>query len=109
MDEGFVTNSQGEKLDFKNTLIFMTSNVKGNKKIGFLENNNDYSDYFSKEFLARFDDIINFNDISYEVVKEYLKRNNINDDSIINKINYQKYGLREVKRYLNKNHVYQKN
>ncbi len=109
MDEGFVTNSQGEKLDFKNTLIFMTSNVKGNKKIGFLENNNDYSDYFSKEFLARFDDIINFNDISYEVAKEYLKRNNINDDSIINKINYQKYGLREVKRYLNRNHVYQKN
>lgn len=109
MDEGFVTNSQGEKLDFKNTLIFMTSNVNGNKKIGFLENNNDYSDYFSKEFLARFDDIINFNDISYEVAKEYLKRNNINDDSIINKINYQKYGLREVKRYLNRNHVYQKN
>ncbi len=102
MDEGFVTNAMGEKLDFKNSFIFMTSNIKGSKKIGFQEEMLDYSESFSKEFLARFDDIINFKDIDKKIVCQYLKQKNIKDLSIIEHINYEKYGLREVKKAIKK-------
>ena len=102
MDEGFITNSQGEKIDFKNTLIFMTSNIKGVKKIGFKEDNIDYSEVLTKEFVARFDDVIKYNDITKDIVLEYLKKNNIQDEKIIDKINYSKYGLREVKKVIKK-------
>ena len=102
MDEGFVTNAQGEKIDFKNTLIFMTSNVKKTKRIGFQEINNDLSEYFSKEFLARFDDVINYKDITKEVVLEYLKKNNIKEEGLISQINYTNYGLRDAKKIIQK-------
>ena len=86
----------------KNTLIFMTSNVKKTKRIGFQEINNDLSEYFSKEFLARFDDVINYKDITKEVVLEYLKKNNIKEEGLISQINYTNYGLRDAKKIIQK-------
>lgn len=109
MDEGFVTNAQGEKLDFKNTLIFMTSNVVGTKKIGFGKSNVDFGESFSREFLARFDDIVPYKNINEETALLYLKKNNIDDVSILEKINYEKYGLREVNRIIRKNKFSKKN
>ena len=100
LDEGFVTNAKGEKIDFKNTLIFMTSNVKGSKKIGFMDTKKNYNEFFSKEFIARFTDIIEYNDITEEMLDIYLKKNNISDKSIIKNFDIYKQGFRGLKHYL---------
>lgn len=100
LDEGFVTNAKGEKIDFKNTLIFMTSNVKGSKKIGFMDTKKNYNEFFSKEFIARFTDIIEYNDITEEMLDIYLKKNNISDKSIIKNFDISKQGFRGLKPYL---------
>ena len=100
LDEGFVTNAKGEKIDFKNTLIFMTSNVKGSKKIGFMDTRKNYNEFFSKEFIARFTDIIEYNDITEEMLDIYLKKNNISDKSIIKNFDISKQGFRGLKHYL---------
>ena len=102
LDEGFITNAKGEKIDFKNTLIFMTSNVKGNKKIGFMESSNSYNDSFSKEFIARFTDIIEYNDVTEEMLDNYLEKNNIKDKSIIKNFDFHKNGFRGLNRFINK-------
>ena len=100
LDEGFVTNAKGEKIDFKNTLIFMTSNVKGSKKIGFMDTKKNYNEFFSKEFIARFTDIIEYNDITEEMLDIYLKKNNISDKRIIKNFDISKQGFRGLKHYL---------
>lgn len=105
MDEGYVTNAQGEKLNFKNALIFMTSNVTGTQKIGFQKDAIDFNESFSKEFIARFDDIIHYKDIDKETVLNYLKKNNVTDLTLIEQINYEKYGLREAKKIIQKINV----
>ena len=100
LDEGFVTNAKGEKIDFKNTLIFMTSNVKGSKKMGFMDTKKNYNEFFSKEFIARFTDIIEYNDITEEMLDIYLKKNNISDKRIIKNFDISKQGFRGLKHYL---------
>ena len=102
LDEGFVTNAKGEKIDFKNTMIFMTSNVKGTKKIGFMESSNTYTNDFSKEFVARFTDIIEFNDITEDMLEAYLKKNNIKDKSLVKDFDIHKKGFRGLKHFLTK-------
>lgn len=102
LDEGFVTNAKGEKIDFKNTMIFMTSNVKGTKKIGFMESSNTYTNDFSKEFVARFTDIIEFNDITGDMLEAYLKKNNIKDKSLVKEFDIHKNGFRGLKHFLTK-------
>jgi ATP-dependent Clp protease ATP-binding subunit ClpC len=87
LDEGHVTDSLGRKINFKNTLIILTTNL-GVKKlqdfgtgIGF---SNSYSNeearkqvlmkemknFFSPEFLNRIDDTIVFNSLSKEDIKK---------------------------------------
>ena len=88
LDDGHVTDSLGRKINFKNTLIILTSNL-GVKKlqdfgtgIGF--SNNTYSNeeakkdilmkemknFFSPEFINRIDDTIVFNSLSQEDIKK---------------------------------------
>jgi ATP-dependent Clp protease ATP-binding subunit ClpC len=88
LDDGHVTDSLGRKINFKNTLIILTSNL-GVKKlqdfgtgIGF--SNNPYSNeeakkqvlmkemknFFSPEFLNRIDDTIVFNSLTPEDIKK---------------------------------------
>jgi ATP-dependent Clp protease ATP-binding subunit ClpC len=90
LDEGYMTDSFGRKINFKNCLIIMTSNI-GVKKmqefgagIGFGKSNNVYADqelkkqmlnkelknYFAPEFINRLDEIIVFNTLSDEDVKK---------------------------------------
>jgi ATP-dependent Clp protease ATP-binding subunit ClpC len=87
LDEGHVTDSLGRKINFKNTLIILTTNL-GVKKlqdfgtgIGF---SNSYSNeearkqvlmkemknFFSPEFLNRIDDTIVFNSLSKDDIKK---------------------------------------
>lgn len=107
MDEGFIHDSHGEKIDFSHTMIFMTSNACKNKNLGFMEQeNNNLTEYFSEEFLGRFDDIIFFNSLTKDQVIKYLKDNltakNVNYEEILKEINYQKYGFRYIKKIIDK-------
>jgi ATP-dependent Clp protease ATP-binding subunit ClpC len=88
MDDGFVTDSLGRKINFKNTLIILTSNL-GVKKfqefgVGIGFGSNSYSNeeakkqmlmkemknFFAPEFLNRIDDTIMFNTLSEEDIKK---------------------------------------
>ena len=102
LDEGFVTNAKGEKIDFKNTYIFMTSNACIDIKIGFLKNKANYQNSFSKEFLARITQIINYHNITIDNIKEYLSKKGIKDYSIIKDFDYENQGFRGLDKYLKK-------
>ena len=100
LDEGYVTNSKGEKIDFKNTYIFMTSNAMVNQKIGFMKGKSNYQDSFSKEFLARITAKINYNNITEEMIKEYLDKKGIADYSLVKDFDYENQGFRGLDKYL---------
>ena len=100
LDEGYVTNSKGEKIDFKNTYIFMTSNAEVNQKIGFMKGKGNYQDSFSKEFLARITAKINYNNITEEMIKEYLDKKGIEDYSLVKDFDYENQGFRGLDKYL---------
>ena len=83
LDEGFITDSLGRKIDFRNTVIIMTSNIGSRQLkdfgtgVGFATTNKLASNeseskqviegalkkFFSPEFLNRIDDIIVFNSL----------------------------------------------
>jgi len=88
LDDGHVTDSLGRKINFKNTLIILTSNL-GVKKlqdfgtgIGFGTNSysneeakkdilmKEMKNFFSPEFINRIDDTIVFNSLSQEDIKK---------------------------------------
>ena len=102
LDEGFVTNAKGEKIDFKNTYIFMTSNACIDTKIGFLKNKANYQNSFSKEFLARITQTINYHNITIDNIKEYLSKKSIKDYSVIKDFDYENQGFRGLDKYLKK-------
>ena len=84
LDDGRITDSQGRTVDFKNTIIIMTSNVgsdlilEGNKDLVSKEIHN----YFRPEFLNRIDEIIMFDALSKESIREIL-------DKLISNIEYR--------------------
>ncbi len=88
LDDGRLTDSQGRTVDFKNTVIIMTSNVGARmitdkqSSLGFTENKEQESENikdivmgelkntFRPEFLNRIDDIIVFNKLTQDEIKE---------------------------------------
>lgn len=89
LDDGHITDSQGRKVDFKNTIIIMTSNTGAQriidpKQLGFVtvqDDNKEHEDMkknvmdelkrtFKPEFLNRIDDIIVFHALSEKNVRE---------------------------------------
>ena len=99
LDEGIIANAKGEPINFKNTFIFATSNIKGTKKIGFMETKINYNQDFSKELLARFSDIIEYKDITIDDINTYLKMHNITDINIDN-FDYRHQGFRGLDKYI---------
>ena len=106
LEDGILTDSQGRVVNFKNTIIIMTSNIGAklllsNKKIGFESGNEFYAkenlkqsvmsevkNYFKPEFINRIDEIIIFEKLTklelFEItkimlneLKERLEKNNI--------------------------------
>ena len=92
LDDGRLTDGQGRTVDFKNTIIIMTSNVgvsslNQTPKIGFgtgdvdkeIEDSNKeiinkaIKNAFAPEFLNRLDDIIMFNSLDEDAIKEITK------------------------------------
>ena len=138
LDDGVLTDSQGRKVDFKNCIIIMTSNVgaklitnEGASALGFKGEDNggtmsredirsavmgELKKCFRPEFLNRVDDIIVFEQLGKEDIKEIARRllktlkNRVHDmgieldfdDSAIDKIADEGfdpvYGARPLKR-----------
>lgn len=76
LDDGRVTDSNGRLIDFKNTIIIMTSNV-GSEHI--LDGNTslvtgELKNYFRPEFLNRIDEIIVFNALQKESISKILDK-----------------------------------
>ena len=76
LDEGRLTDSNGRTVDFKNTIIIMTSNVGSEYIINNEEDkvSSELTKYFKPEFLNRLDEIITFNKLSKEDLKEILSK-----------------------------------
>ena len=97
LEDGKLTDSKGRSVDFKNTIIVMTSNIGAKKltdkaaPIGFNVSDkdldkaeekynhaketilDDLKEYFRPEFLNRIDKIIVFNALTHEMIKEIVK------------------------------------
>ena len=76
LDDGRCTDSQGRTVDFKNTIIIMTSNV-GSEYI--LEGKEDkvldeLHNYFKPEFINRIDEVIVFNKLTKDDLKDILNK-----------------------------------
>ena len=89
LDDGHITDAQGRKIDFKNTVIIMTSNagaenIVSPKRLGFASNDDAGERYkfmkdrvmeevkrmFKPEFLNRIDEIIVFHQLNQDHMKE---------------------------------------
>ncbi|MEH2923104.1 AAA family ATPase [Campylobacter coli] len=83
LDDGRATDSKGVTVDFKNTIIILTSNIASSAIMNLSGKEqedavkNELKNFFKPEFLNRLDDIITFNplgkDEAYEVVKLLFK------------------------------------
>ena len=76
LDDGRVTDSNGRTVDFKNTIIIMTSNI-GSEHI--LEGNKnkiikELTNYFRPEFINRIDEVIVFNTLNKEAISKILDK-----------------------------------
>ena len=126
LDDGRITDSQGRTVDFKNTIIIMTSNL-GSEYI--LDKNINKQELimkelrmnFKPEFINRIDEIIIFNslnkDIVYEILNKIIKdiEERLSDkkikieltnqakEFIINESYDENYGARPIKRYVSRN------
>ena len=90
MDEGVLTDSHYKKINFKNSIIILTSNLFSKSKtnyssIGFSSNKinniykkeiveNELKKVFKPEFLSRIDEIILFNSLSDKSIKNIIKK-----------------------------------
>lgn len=126
LDDGRITDSQGRTVDFKNTIIIMTSNIGSE----YLLDNNEESynkviqalkSKFKPELINRIDEVITFNPLDESVIlsivdkfidelRERLSEQNINitinDEAkhLIAEAGYDSvYGARPLKRYIQRN------
>jgi len=75
LDDGRLTDNKGVTVDFKNTIIIMTSNIASDKIMEFRDPvdrekavNDELKRYFKPEFLNRLDDIVIFNPLDKEAI-----------------------------------------
>lgn len=121
LDDGRITDNHGKLIDFKNTIIIMTSNVGSDLilegKIDLIKD--ELKHYFKPEFLNRIDEIITFNYLTKDIIKGIITKSikeienrlsnikiNITTKAIehITNNSYDvNYGARVVKRYISKN------
>ena len=123
LDDGRITDSEGRTVDFKNTIIIMTSNIGSEYILNNKDNAkelvfNELKHTFKPEFINRIDEIIMFNSLSKDVVYDILDKiikdieNRLKDKHI--KINLtdnakkeiiessydENFGARPIKRYV---------
>ncbi len=123
LDDGRITDSTGKLVDFKNTIIIMTSNLGSEYILDNEENNeskvmNALKEHFRPEFINRIDEIVIFKSLGKEVIYNILDKiihetesrlKNINlhleltekaKDYIIAHSYDEAYGARPIKRYV---------
>lgn len=133
LDDGRITDSQGRTVDFKNTILIMTSNIGSNYLLEGIEENGQINkqceeqvmdqlrDYFRPEFLNRLDEIVLFKPLSKDniegiidlLIADLNKRLTEREISIeltpeakvyvLDHAYVPSYGARPLKRYLQKN------
>ncbi len=76
LDDGRLTDNKGVTVDFKNTIIIMTSNIASDKIMEFVDRrdrekavNEELKRHFKPEFLNRLDDIVIFNPLDKEAIR----------------------------------------
>ena len=70
MDDGRLTDGQGRTVDFKNTVLIMTSNIPVPAGSSDAETRGALLEYFKPEFINRLDDIVRFDSLSREQLSE---------------------------------------
>ncbi len=126
LDDGRITDSQGRTVDFKNTIIIMTSNLGSEYILDNKENSENlvYEELkrnFRPEFINRIDEIIIFNSLSKDVIYDILDKiiketeNRLTDLNIkivltneakgyiINESFDENFGARPIRRFVTKN------
>ena len=126
LDDGRITDSQGRTVDFKNTIIIMTSNLGSEYILENKENANELvmdelRHTFKPEFINRIDEIIIFKSLNKDVVYDILNKiiNEVQDRLSDKKIKItltdtakkyiidhsydERYGARPIKRYVSRN------
>ncbi len=85
LDDGRVTDAQGRTVDFKNTVIIMTSNIGAELLLDSIEDGNQITretkehvlkrlhQHFRPEFLNRIDEVIIFNPLSKVHLSQIVK------------------------------------
>ncbi|MEB2812583.1 AAA family ATPase [Campylobacter upsaliensis] len=80
-DNAMLTDNSGLKVDFKNTIIVMTSNLglKESNELGFLSKNEEKTnraikDFFAPEFINRIDKILHFNELNDEILEKIVQK-----------------------------------
>ena len=108
LDDGHLTDSLGRKINFKNCLIIMTSNIgvrklqdfgggMGFKKSDYVEEEHkrdilksELSKFFAPEFLNRIDDVIIFNSLKKDHIDKIVK---LEIDILLNRLTKMKYNF----------------
>lgn len=122
-DEGILTGSNGDSVDFRNVTIFLTSNLSSDKySIGFSNSSKElvkeeFKNYLGVEFLNRIDEILVFNPLDKNIIKkiiykqltEYVDKNNLDlkiSPEIVNKlveeVDFEESGARKINRIVEK-------
>jgi len=70
MDDGRLTDGQGRTVDFKNTVLIMTSNIPVAAGLSDADMRAELLQYFKPEFINRLDDIVRFDALSREQLAE---------------------------------------
>lgn len=125
LDDGRITDSQGRTVDFKNTIIIMTSNLGSEYILENPENANELvmdelRNNFRPEFINRIDEIIVFNPLHKDMIhlildkiisetQSRLNPSNIHisltekaKEKVIEEAYDEKFGARPIKRYVTK-------
>ena len=132
LDDGRLTDNQGRTVDFKNTIVIMTSNIGSAELIENIDKDGRISEevkervkgmltnYFRPEFLNRVDDIIVFSPLTLDQIKEIIDlsmedlRTRLKEQEISIELTDEgktyigehaydpNYGARPVKRYIQK-------
>ncbi|TPI01942.1 ATP-dependent Clp protease ATP-binding subunit [Mycoplasma struthionis] len=126
LDNGYINDSKGKKINFRNTIIIMTSNIGA---LEILENKLDDEKlqklllkHFRPEFINRIDEIVRFNALEVDLYKQIvaLELNKLKERLFINKkiiLNFdnsiidfvtrfsydEMFGARPIKRFIQKN------
>ncbi len=115
-DEGFMSTSTGEKVDFSHVIIFMTSNLgMNNKAIGFNDNSDavidKLKDFLGVELFNRISEVVTFQNLSLESIRkivikkltEFVEKDQLKNilstgivDKIISQCNYMEFGARRI-------------